>query len=91
MQWPKFRSACRLLIDLVPMRSILLKPMKKKLRLALETLQKVPDLDEHERILFARSLSATPDERWQMNLAHLRSLGFSMRSAREEFAFNSQE
>ena len=25
-------------------------------------------LSEHERILWARSLAATPDERWRMNL-----------------------
>ncbi len=38
-------------------------------------LKRVPGLSEHERILFARSLSATPDERWAMHQAHLRSLG----------------
>jgi hypothetical protein len=27
-----------------------------------------PDLSEHEKILWARSLAATPDERWRMNL-----------------------
>ena len=36
--------------------------------------------DEHEKILFARSLSATPDERWQMNVTYLRSLGLWGRS-----------
>ena len=43
-------------------------------------LKKVPGLDEHERILFARSLAATPDERWEMNVCYLRSLGLWGRS-----------
>jgi hypothetical protein len=65
--------------------------MKKKCRQVLEKLGKVPALGEHERILFARSLSATPAERWRMNLAHLNSLGFSMRSAWKASASNSRE
>jgi hypothetical protein len=32
-------------------------------------------LDEHEEVLYARSLAATPGERWEMNLNFLRSLG----------------
>ena len=31
-------------------------------------------LSEHEKILFARSLAATPDERWRMHETYLRSL-----------------
>ena len=54
-------------------------------------LKKVPGLSEHERILFARSLSATPDERWVMHQAHLRSLGLLTRSQRKAFGFNSPE
>lgn len=27
----------------------------------------LPELSEHERILWARSLAATPDERWKMS------------------------
>ena len=53
-------------------------------------LKKVPGLSEHERILFARSLSATPDERWAMHQAHLRSLGLLTRSQRKAFGFNSK-
>jgi len=33
----------------------------------LARLRDEPGLSEHERILWARSLAATPDERWRMN------------------------
>jgi hypothetical protein len=55
----------------------------------LRKLAKDPSLSEHERILFARSLSATPDERWQMHLNFLRSLGLSTRSERKKYGFSS--
>ena len=38
-------------------------------------IRRVTGFDEDEKILFARSLAATPDERWQMNVTFLRSLG----------------
>jgi hypothetical protein len=44
----------------------------------------VPGFDEHEKILYARSLAATPDERWQMNVTFLRSLGLWGRSGRKK-------
>ena len=42
-------------------------------------------LTEIERIQFARSLAATPDERWEMNVNCIRSLGLSkpFRSVRD--------
>jgi len=43
-------------------------------------LKGMPGLDEHETILFARFAAATPDERWQMNVNYLRSLGLWGRS-----------
>jgi hypothetical protein len=43
-------------------------------------IKRVRGFDEHEKILYARSLAATPDERWQMNVTFLRSLGFWGRS-----------
>jgi hypothetical protein len=46
----------------------------------------VRGLDEHEKILYARSLAATPDERWQMNETYLRSFGLWGRSALKTFA-----
>ena len=54
--------------------------VNKKWRKTEKLLRKVPGLSEHERILFARSLSATPDERWALHQAHLRSLGLLTRS-----------
>jgi len=48
----------------------------------LRKLRLLAELSEHERILFARSLAATPDERWEMNVSFLRSLGFSTLSAK---------
>jgi hypothetical protein len=45
-------------------------------------------LDEHEKILYARSLAATPDERWRMNENYLRSLGLWGRSALRKFVSN---
>jgi hypothetical protein len=65
--------------------------VKKKRQSMERLLKKVPGLSEHERILFARSLSATPDERWAMHQAHLRSLGLLTRSQRKAFGFNSPE
>ena len=52
-------------------------------------LKHVRGLDEHEKILYARSLAATPDERWQMNETYLRSFGLWGRSALKTFASNS--
>lgn len=50
-----------------------------------------PELSEHERILFARSLAATPDERWRMHQNFLRSHGLYTRSQRKAFGFKSPE
>ncbi len=45
-------------------------------------------LDEHEKVLYARSLAATPDERWQMNETFLRSLDCWGSSAMKKFGSN---
>jgi hypothetical protein len=50
-----------------------------------QRIKHVRGLDEHEKILYARSLAATPDERWQMNETHLRSYGLWGRSALKTF------
>ena len=63
--------------------------MRKKEARILKLLEKEPDLSEHERILFARSLAATPDERWRMHENFLRSLGLFKSSDRKKFGFNS--
>ncbi|HWB59472.1 MAG TPA: hypothetical protein VG733_08270 [Chthoniobacteraceae bacterium] len=44
-------------------------------------------LSEEEKILFARSLSATPDERWRMHENFLRSLNLFTLSARKKYGF----
>ncbi|HWD94617.1 MAG TPA: hypothetical protein VG938_19970 [Verrucomicrobiae bacterium] len=41
-----------------------------------EKLGKVVELTEDERVQFARSFAATPDERWEMNVNCIRALGF---------------
>ncbi len=48
--------------------------MQKKMAAMLEKLRNEPGLSEDEKILFARSLSATPQERWNMHVNFLRSL-----------------
>ncbi len=59
-------------------------PSEKKYRAILRQLRRGTDLSEHEAILFARSLAATPDQRWEMNVKFLRSLGFSSLSAKRK-------
>jgi hypothetical protein len=46
----------------------------RRLRAAAEKLKAIPHLDEAERLLYARSLLATPEERWRMHETYLRSL-----------------
>ena len=51
-------------------------------------LKRMRGLDEHEKVLYARSLAASPDERWQANVTFLRSLGLWGRSALKKFDSN---
>jgi hypothetical protein len=51
-----------------------------------QRIKRMRGLDEHEKILFARFAAATHDERWQMNVSYLRSLGLWGRSAMKRFA-----
>ena len=53
----------------------------------LAKLRDEPGLSEHEKILWARSLAATPDERWQMHQNFLRSLGLFTRLQRKKYGF----
>lgn len=62
-----------------------------RLLVTADKLKAVPHLDEAERILLARSLLATPDERWQMHENHLRSLNLYSYYERKKSAFWSQE
>ena len=60
---------------------------KKKFQAVKKQLDQVKGLSEHEKILFARSLAATPDERWKMHEDFLRSLNLYTRSARKAYGF----
>jgi hypothetical protein len=42
-------------------------------------LKSVSGMTSDERILFARSQAATPDERWEMNVNCIKALGFGGR------------
>jgi len=53
----------------------------------LAKLRDEPGLSEREKILWARSLAATPDERWRLHQNFLRSLGLFTRSQRKKFGF----
>ncbi len=46
--------------------------VEKKTARMLKRLRNVSELDESERFLWARSLAATPEQRWAFNLAALR-------------------
>ena len=60
---------------------------KKKIARILKRIKDVPDLSEDEKYLFARSLAATPDQRWQMHQNFLRSHDLFTRSARRKYGF----
>ena len=61
--------------------------MRREMRRILCLLKNVKGLSEEERILFARSLAATPDERWRLHESFLRSHGLFTRSGRKAFGF----
>jgi hypothetical protein len=61
---------------------------KKKVQTIRKRLDRLDiGLSEEEKILFARSLAATPDERWRMHENFLRSLNLSTHSARKAYGF----
>lgn len=61
--------------------------VQKKMLRVLKQLKGVGRLSEDEKILFARSLAATPDERWRLHESYLRSHGLFTRSGRKAFGF----
>jgi hypothetical protein len=61
--------------------------VEKKLARILKKIKDAPGLSEDERYLFARSLAATPDERWCMHQNFLRSHDLFTRSARKKYGF----
>jgi hypothetical protein len=62
--------------------------MLKDWRKVYRRLRKRRDLNEFEKWQFARSLAATPDERWAMNNAMLKVLGFDDLSSEEKIRIN---
>lgn len=63
----------------------------RRLHAAAEKLKAIPHLDEAERLLFARSILATPDERWKFHENYLHSLNLFSYFQREKSVFYSQE
>ena len=63
--------------------------MERKVARALKKIRHVRGLSEDEKYLFARSLAATPDERWRLHQNFLRSLGLSKRSMQRRFGLLS--
>ena len=61
--------------------------MEKKLARVLKTIRRVRGLSEEEKYLFARSLAASPDERWRLHESFLRSHDLYTRSARKKYGF----
>ena len=59
--------------------------MEKKMARVLARIRRVRGLSVDEQYLFARSLAATPDERWRIHQDFLRSVGLSTRSRRKKY------
>ena len=59
----------------------------RRLHAAAEKLKAIPHLDEAERLLFAQSLLATPQRRWEMHENYLHSLNLFSHSARKKSGF----
>lgn len=62
-------------------------PLAVRAARMLRRIEGVRGLDGDEKYLIARSLAATPDERWQMHENFLRSHGLFTRSQRRAFGF----
>jgi len=61
--------------------------MEKKVARVFEGIRRVRGLSVEEKYLCARSLAATPDERWRLHENFLRSHGLYTRSERRRFGF----
>lgn len=61
--------------------------MQKKVARVLRKIRNVRGLSEDEKYLFARSLAATPDERWRLHENFLRSHDLYTRSSRRKYGF----
>ena len=63
----------------------------RRIRALAEKLKAIPELDEAERVLFAHSLLATPQERWDRHENFLRSSSLYSYSDRKKFGFKLPE
>jgi hypothetical protein len=63
--------------------------MDKKVVQWMERIKDYPGLEEDERYMFARSLAATPDQRWEWMQKTLHSLDLHTRSSRRKYGFKS--
>jgi len=61
--------------------------VQRKIAHILKRIKNVRGLSEDEKYLFAKSLAATPDERWQMHQNFLHSHDLFTRSARKKYGF----
>ena len=61
----------------------------EKMARVLRRLRGTPGLSEDELHLFARSLAASPDERWRLHEIFLRSHDLYTRSSRKKYGFKS--
>ena len=61
----------------------------EKMARVLRRLRGTPGLSEDELHLFARSLAASPDERWRLHENFLRSHDLYTRSSRKKYGFKS--
>jgi len=66
------------------------KTVEKKIARIFKKIRNEPSLSEHEKHLFARSLAATPDERWRLHRKLSRSHDLFTRSARKKYGFKSR-
>jgi len=80
MAWKRPRERARRFENKI----IRLIQMEKKVARVFEKIKFVRGLSLEEKHLFARTLAATPDERWEMHQTFLRSLGLQKRSARKK-------
>jgi hypothetical protein len=60
---------------------------KKRVERMFERIKAVRGLSIEEKWMFARTLSATPSERWQMHENFLRSHDLFSRSSRKKYGF----
>jgi len=61
----------------------------RRIRALAEKLKAIPHLDEAERLLYAQSLLASPQERWRLHENYLRSVNLFSHFERKKSGFKS--